>query len=255
MRLTLLGTGTSQGVPVIACSCEVCRSADPRDSHLRTSALLETDEGKNILIDIGPDFRTQMLVNRVEHVDAILLTHPHRDHVAGIDDIRPLNYMQKSAIDIYGNAFTLRVLKHDYAYIFAPHQYPGLPEAQLHEVESGKPFMAAGCQVLPLQVMHKDMPILAYRFGKLAYITDANYIGEQEMAMLEGVEVLVVNALRKEKHFSHFCLEEALHVVEQLHPRQAVLTHVSHEMGLYAEVAATLPQGVTIGTDGMTVEV
>ena len=254
MKLTLLGTGTSQGVPVIACNCEVCQSPDIRNRHLRTSALVETDEGKNILIDIGPDFRTQMLANDVSHIDAILLTHPHRDHVAGIDDIRPLNYYQKGAIDIYGNPFTLDVLKRDYAYIFAPHQYPGLPEARLHAVESGKPFVAAGQQVMPVAALHKDMPILAYRIGKLAYITDANYIGEPEMALLEGVEVLVVNALRKEKHFSHFCLDEALQVIERLHPRQAMLTHVSHEMGLYAEVVATLPQGVTIGTDGMSYE-
>ena len=252
MRLTFLGTGTSQGVPVIACHCRVCRSGDSRDRRLRTSALLEM-EGRNILFDIGPDFRQQMLREDVGHLDAILITHAHRDHVGGLDDIRSFNYVQHSKMNVYLNAEARHAIERDYHYIFEPHQYPGLPEADLHTVEA--PFTAAGVEVTPVKAMHKDLPVLGFRIGTLAYITDANYMAPEEMAKLKGVKVLVINALRREKHFSHYSLPEALEVIETVAPERAYLTHMSHEMGLHEEVSATLPPHVALAYDGLKVEI
>lgn len=252
MRLTFLGTGTSQGVPVIACHCRVCRSGDSRDRRLRTSALLEV-EGRNILFDIGPDFRQQMLREDVGRLDAILITHAHRDHVGGLDDIRSFNYVQHSKMDVYLNAEARFAIERDYHYIFEPHQYPGLPEADLHTVEA--PFRAAGVEVVPVKAMHKDLPVLGYRIGAMAYITDANYMAPAEIAKLKGVKVLVINALRREKHFSHYSLPEALAVIEEVAPERAYLTHMSHEMGLHEEVSATLPPHVALAYDGLKVEI
>ena len=252
MKLTFLGTGTSQGVPVIACHCRVCRSGDIRDSRLRTSALLTVDD-RNILFDIGPDFRQQMLREKVEHIDAILITHAHRDHVAGLDDIRSFNYVQHRKMEVYLNAEARHAIERDYHYIFEPHQYPGLPEANLHTVEG--PFTVGDIPVMPIKAMHKDLPVLGYRIGELAYITDANHIAPEEMAKLQGVKVLVINALRKEKHFSHYCLSEALEIIGKVAPERAFLTHMSHEMGLHAEISAELPAGVQLAYDGLKIEV
>lgn len=252
MRLTFLGTGTSQGVPVIACRCRVCRSGDSRDRRLRTSALLEV-EGRNILFDIGPDFRQQMLREDVGRLDAILITHAHRDHVGGLDDIRSFNYVQHSKMDVYLNTEARFAIERDYHYIFEPHQYPGLPEADLHTVEA--PFTAAGVEVVPVKAMHKDLPVLGYCIGAMAYITDANYMAPAEIAKLKGVKVLVINALRREKHFSHYSLPEALAVIEEVAPERAYLTHMSHEMGLHEEVSATLPPHVALAYDGLKVEI
>ena len=253
MKLTFLGTGTSQGVPVIACRCHVCRSVDERDRRLRTSALLTTDDGKHILFDIGPDFRQQMLRQKVESLDAIMVTHAHRDHVAGLDDVRSFNYVQHKNMDVYLNAIAKHALMRDYGYIFEHHEYPGLPEADLHEVDA--PFVAAGVTVVPVKAMHKDLPILAFRVGEMAYITDANHIAPEELEKLKGVKVMVINALRRQKHFSHFSLPEALEVIDEVQPEQAYLTHISHEMGLHSEVEKTLPEGVFLAYDNLEVEI
>lgn len=253
MKLTFLGTGTSQGVPVIACRCHVCRSVDERDRRLRTSALLTTDDGKHILFDIGPDFRQQMLRQKVESLDAIMVTHAHRDHVAGLDDVRSFNYVQHKNMDVYLNAIAKHALMRDYGYIFEHHEYPGLPEADLHEVDA--PFVAAGVTVVPVKAMHKDLPILAFRVGEMAYITDANHIAPEELEKLKGVKVMVINALRRQKHFSHFSLPEALEVIDKVQPERAYLTHISHEMGLHSEVEKTLPEGVFLAYDNLEVEI
>lgn len=255
MRLRFLGTGTSQGVPVIACPCRVCHSRDVRDSRLRTSALLTTDAGANILFDIGPDFRQQMLSAAVTHLDAILVSHAHRDHVAGLDDIRSFNYVQHRHMDLFLNAEARHAIERDYHYIFAPHDYPGLPEADLHTEDGSRPFAAAGVEVVPLRVMHKDLPILGFRVGPMAYITDANHIAPEELDKLKGVKLLVLNALRKEKHFSHFCLPEAIEVARQVGAASTYFTHISHDMGLYAEVEPQLPPSMHLAYDGLEVDV
>ena len=255
MQLTFLGTGTSLGVPVVACPCAVCHSSDWHDKHLRTSALVTTDSGNNILIDIGPDFRYQMLRASVTHIDSILITHAHRDHVGGLDDIRSFNYVQNQKMDIYCNHEARVAIERDYHYIFTPHQYPGLPEANLHELTGDEPFHAAGVDIVPIKAMHKLLPVLGYRIGGLVYITDANHIDTGEMAKMTDADVLVINALRKAKHFSHFCLPEALEIIAMVHPHEAYLTHVSHEMGFYAEVSKELPSNVHIAYDGLQIEV
>lgn len=255
MKITFLGTGTSQGVPVIACHCEVCSSHDPRDRHLRCSSLVTTDEGKNILIDIGPDFREQMLRHQVQHLDAILITHAHRDHVGGIDDIRSFNYVQHKAMDFYGNATALSTIVNDYHYIFEYHEFEGLPEATLHEVDGSAPFTAAGMEIVPVCGLHKTLPVLGYRIGQLGYLTDCNHILDSELSKLHGVDVLAIGALRKEKHFSHFCLQEALDAIQRVQPKQAFLIHVSHQMGLYAQVEKELPPNVHLAYDNLEVEI
>lgn len=254
MKLTFLGTGTSMGVPVIACQCAVCQSTDIHDKHLRTSALIETDTGENILIDIGPDFREQMLREKVMHLEGILITHAHRDHVGGLDDIRSFNYVQRRKMDLYCNREARIAIERDYHYIFDYHQFPGLPEAVIHELTGDTPFTVGDTEVIPIKAMHKDLPVLGYRIGRIGYITDANHIEPKELDKLLGVELLVINALRKTKHFSHFCLPEALEIIEKVSPREAYLTHVSHEMGLYSEVDRELPQHVHIAYDGLKIE-
>lgn len=238
----------------MACSCAVCHSTDWHDKHLRTSALVETNGGRNILIDIGPDFRYQMLREGVRHLDSILITHAHRDHVGGLDDIRSFNYVQNQKMEVYCNREAREAIERDYHYIFTPHEFPGLPEANLHELSGDSPFHAAGEEIMPIKAMHKLLPVLGYRIEGLVYITDANYISQSEMHKLENADVLVINALRKEKHFSHFCLPEALEIIAQVNPREAYITHVSHDMGFYAEVSKELPPNVHIAYDGLKVE-
>lgn len=256
MEILFLGTGTSQGVPVIGCPCSVCSSSDPHDKRLRTSALVIDSGDNNILIDIGPDFRMQMLTNNIRHIEGILITHAHRDHIGGLDDIRPFNWAQKQNMDLYGNSIALEAIKNDFHYVFEPHQYPGLPEATLHDVSDCKPFRIGATTVTPVNGMHKDLPILGYRLDddqgkKLAYLTDMNFINADELQKLQGLDVLVINALRKKKHYSHFSLAEALEVVASCNPKQCFLTHISHEMGRYSDVEQELPPNVHLSFDNL----
>ena len=251
-QLTFLGTGTSQGVPVIACPCAVCHSYDEHDKRLRTSAMLEID-GKVILLDAGPDFRQQMLRENVQRLDAILITHEHKDHTGGIDDVRAFNYVMCEPVDIFCEERARRSIINEYSYAFTDKKYPGVPEINLHTIDDN-PFMVAGLSIQPIRIMHFKLPILGYRIGRFAYLTDANYIPEESWAKLDGVEVLVVNALRKEKHLSHFTLNEAIDVINRINPKQAYITHISHQMGFHKEVQEELPNNIFLAYDGLRVD-
>ena len=258
MKLIFLGTGTSQGVPVIGCRCEVCRSKDERDSRLRTSAYLEVD-GTTIVIDAGPDFRQQMLRTGIRRLDAILLTHQHKDHTAGIDDVRAFNFVDFPTIHpmhIFGNDATIKTITKDFDYAFAVDKYRGVPVIELHTVTPDKVFEVAGVTVVPIEGSHSSpFRVLGFRIGALAYLTDFNAISEAEIAKLEGVDTLVVNALRWTKHSSHFSVAEALELIERVGPRRAYITHMSHEIGLHAEAERRLPRGVEFAYDGLEIEI
>lgn len=253
MRLTFLGTGTSQGVPVIACPCPVCQSDQEKDKRLRASVYVEVN-GVNILIDAGPDFRQQMLRESVKHLDGILLTHEHKDHIGGLDDVRAFNFVNRRPMDIYAEERVQDALKQEYAYVFAENRYPGVPEMNLFNVD-GYPFEINGVKIIPIRCFHYKMPIYGYRIGDLTYITDANFISEEEKEKIVGSKYIVINALRKQKHISHFTLGEALKLIEEFSPRKAFITHVSHQMGFHADIQAELPRNVSIAYDGLVVEI
>lgn len=252
MKFTFLGTGTSQGVPIIGCSCPVCSSQDSHDKRLRTAALIDY-KGITIAIDAGPDFRQQMLLANVKKLDAILLTHEHRDHVAGLDDVRAFNYLQKKPMDIWGEQRVLEAIQNEFSYVFADYKYPGSPEMNLHPI-NGSPFAVEGVIVVPIRAYHYKLPIFGFRIGDLTYITDANSVPDSEMQKIRGTEVLVLNALRKEKHISHFNLQEALAVIDKVKPKTAYLTHMGHQMGFYKDVEKELPSNVFLAYDGLTLE-
>lgn len=251
MKITFLGTGTSQGVPVIACECPVCNSADSRDKRLRTSLLAETG-GKILLFDAGPDFRQQMLREHVTRLDAILLTHEHKDHIAGMDDVRAFNYKSQDAVDIYAEERVQKAVRKEYSYVFSEYQYPGIPKMRLNEISENS-FSVKGVPVTPVRVFHYHLPVLGFRSGNFAYITDANYIPEESKEKLIGVKYLVVNALRKEKHISHFSLREAVDLIREISPKKAFITHISHQMGFHEQVAKELPTGIMLAWDGLSV--
>ena len=253
VKLTFLGTGTSQGVPMIGCDCAVCRSADRHDKRLRTSALVET-EGVRIVIDAGPDFRYQMLREDVRSIDAILFTHNHKDHTGGLDDVRAFNYFMDRAVDVYGEPYVLDTLRKDFDYAFVERKYPGAPEIVLHAIHGTAPFRVKGVEVVPVRGFHYKLPVLGFRIGCLCYITDMNRIEDDQIARIEGVDILVINALRHEKHLSHFTLDEALEVIGRVKPGRAYLTHMSHQFGKYADMKDRLPEGVYLAYDGLQVE-
>ena len=255
MRITFLGTGTSSGVPMIGCTCPVCRSLDYRDQRLRVSVHLEVD-GKSFVIDTGPDFRQQALRHRINHLDAVLFTHEHKDHTAGLDDIRAYNFRQQQEIPVFGEPRVLRQLQQEFAYIFAEHKYPGVPRVSLHAIElDNELFDVLGVSVLPLRALHHRLPVLGFRIGSFCYLTDANHISPETLDQMRGADVIVLNALRREQHISHFTLAEAIEILEDLAPKRGYLTHISHQLGRHAEVEAELPAFVRLAYDGLVISV
>ena len=249
MKITFLGTGTSQGVPVIACECETCLSEDHRDKRLRTSILLETDE-TILLFDAGPDFRQQMLREHVRKIDAIILTHEHKDHISGMDDVRAFNYKSQDAIDIYAEERVQKAIRKEYSYVFAEYQYPGIPKLRLNLIPDNSIYVKE-LKLIPIRVFHYRLPVYGFRVGNFAYITDANFIPEESKEKLYGVKYLVINALRKEKHISHFSLREAIDFIRQISPKKAFITHISHQMGKYEQVSRELPPEIILAFDGL----
>lgn len=254
MRVTFLGTGTSQGVPVIACHCPVCQSSDKKDNRLRSSILLEYN-GHHVVIDTGPDFRYQMLRQRVDRLDAVLMTHSHKDHVAGLDDVRAYNYQQQQSIPIYANKATHDALRKEFYYAFSEYRYPGVPQLELEEIHAAQAFELYGESIMPIEVMHFKMPVLGFRIGDFAYITDAKTISEESFELLAGVKVLVLNALQKEPHISHLTLEEALEVAKRIAPEKTYFTHISHRFGKHQDIQKELPDDIYVAFDNLVIDV
>jgi len=252
MRVEFLGTGTSQGVPLIACTCEVCTSSDSRDSRLRSSVLVQHPE-VHLVVDSGPDFRQQMLRAKVQRLDALVFTHGHKDHLAGTDDVRAFNYHQRKPMPIYADKAVQEALHREFYYAFQETRYPGIPELHLLEIDDS-PFSIQEVEVVPLPVMHLHMPVKGYRIGPFAYITDANYIPDATVDLLQGCEVLVLNALRRTEHPSHFTLDQAVAQAERIGAPRTYFTHISHQMGLHAEVEQLLPHGLFLAYDGLVLE-
>lgn len=252
MKVTLLGTGTSQGVPVIGCHCQVCRSTDMRDKRLRTSCMIE-DENTRVVIDTGPDFRQQMLSNQVDHIDAVLLTHEHKDHVGGLDDVRSFNFITRKAMPLYAEQRVMEAIKREFAYVFAANPYPGIPRLELHCFDE-IPFQIGSLLFQPIRAFHHKLPVYGFRVNNFAYLTDVKSIQEPEFEKLVGLDVLVINALRIDPHISHLNLYEALQIIERIRPQKTFFTHLSHLFGLHAEMEPVLAEGVFLGYDNLIIE-
>jgi phosphoribosyl 1,2-cyclic phosphate phosphodiesterase len=251
IKVTFLGTGTSGGVPMIACDCPVCTSEDKKDKRLRSSILVQS-ENTTLVVDSGPDFRYQMLRAQVKHLDAIVFTHPHKDHVAGLDDVRAFNFFSQQAMKVYASEMTQEVIIREFPYAFYESKYPGVPEIQLNTIATD-PFTVGDLQITPIMVWHLKMPVMAFRFGPFTYITDANRIEPEEKKKIKGSEVVVLNTLRKEKHISHFSLSEGVELAKELGAKQTYFTHISHQMGKHAEVDSELPPGINLAFDGLQI--
>ena len=250
MKITFLGTGTSTGVPEIGCKCEVCTSKDPRDWRLRTSVMVETGN-KRILLDCGPDFRWQMITNKIYHLDAVLISHEHYDHVGGLDDLRP--FCRQGGIPVYAEDNVAEAIETRIPYVFRANKYPGVPNLELHRIDLNS-FEAATIPIIPIRVMHGNLPILGYRIGNMAYVTDVKYLPEEEYDKLRGLDVLIITALRKEYHPTHETLDEALENIRRIRPKESYLIHMSHKIGLHAVVEKELPPHVHYAYDGLEVE-
>ncbi len=254
MDIEFLGTGTSLGVPLIGCHCKVCKSSNAKDHRLRSSLLIKT-ESQNFVIDSGPDFRQQMLRTGIERIDGILLTHAHYDHVGGLEDIRAFNFLQQKPLDIYAQDIVVNDIHKKYDYAFVPNPYPGVPQMSLHVIDSESPFQIGDTEIVAVQAMHAKLMVYGYRIGNFAYVTDANYIPKKEIEKLRNLDVLVINALRKSKHLSHFNVKQALEVVTEVQPKRTYFTHISHDMGLHSEVEKGLPANVYLAYDGLEVRI
>ena len=234
---------------MIACDCEICSSKNQKDKRLRSSILVQSEK-TTLVVDTTPDFRTQMLRENVKKLDAVLFTHPHKDHIAGLDDIRAYNFFQHKPMEVYANTLTQEALQREFYYVFAEKKFPGMPSIDLHTI-SDPPFLVGDIPVVPILVYHLKMPVLGFRFGKFTYITDANRIEDKEKAKIKGSEILVVNALRKKEHISHFTLQEAVNLVKELEIPTAYFTHISHQLGLYEEIEKELPENIHLAYDGL----
>jgi phosphoribosyl 1,2-cyclic phosphate phosphodiesterase len=252
VKVTFLGTGTSQGVPIIGCDCAVCTSPDSKDNRLRSSVLVETPEA-SIVIDTGPDFRYQMLRANVRKLDAVIFTHGHKDHTAGLDDIRAYNYFQQKPMDIYANEHTLDIIRKDFEYVFANRFYPGIPQLSLNTI-GNEPFSINSLEIIPIEVLHYKLPVLGFRIKDFTYITDANYIAPEELEKARGSKLLVLNALRHEQHVSHFTLSEAIEIANTVGAENTYFIHMSHQIGLHLEIESHLPPGMHLSYDGLTIE-
>lgn len=251
-KLTFLGTGTSQGVPMIGCHCGVCDSADARDKRLRSSVLVQY-EGLQLLVDAGPDFRYQMLREDIDHLDGILLTHNHKDHTGGLDDIRAFNYLEKRATHIYCEKYVEDSLRMEYSYAFAENKYPGAPDWKVHLIDEN-PFEVEGREIIPIRGKHFNLPVLGYRFGDIAYCTDMNRIPEVEFEKLKGLKHFIINCVRLGRHISHFSLEQAVEVAQRVGAQHSWLTHLSHQLPCYEDLVKMLPEGILPAYDGLTIE-
>ncbi len=250
MKVTFLGTGTSQGVPFIGCDCAVCSSPDPRDKRLRTSVWVDTPEA-SIVIDTGPDFRYQVLRANVRRLDAILFTHSHKDHVAGLDDVRAYNYHDGKAMEVYASLPTQEVLKREFSYVFSGDAYPGIPQINLHTI-SGEAFEINGLKVIPIRTLHYKMEVFGFRIGDFTYITDANFIAPAELDKARGSKAFVINALRHKEHISHYTLSEAMEIAKEVGAADSYFTHISHQLGMHLEIDSHLPPGMHLAYDGLT---
>lgn len=252
LKITFLGTGTSSGVPMIGCSCEVCTSKDKKDNRLRSSILVQS-ANTNVVVDSGPDFRYQMLRANVKRLDAIIFTHPHKDHIAGLDDVRAYNFFTHKAMEVYANSLTQEGLRREFAYAFTDKKYPGIPEININTIATDD-FIIGDIPITPVSVWHLKLPVLGFRFGKFTYITDANRIDDAEKDKIRGSEMVVLNALRKQKHISHFTLQEAVDMARELAVPQARFTHISHQLGKHEDVNKDLPAGLELAYDGLELQ-
>ncbi|HLU16817.1 MAG TPA: MBL fold metallo-hydrolase [Edaphocola sp.] len=253
MKITFLGTGTSQGVPMIGCDCPVCRSANPKDKRLRSSIWIQ-NEDTSVVIDTGPDFRYQMLRAHVRHIDGILYTHEHKDHVAGLDDVRAYNFWSKQDMNLYANAGTEAIIRKEFHYAFAKEPYPGVPQLNIIPLH-GQDVIIGSLRFQTIKVLHYKLEVYGFRVGDFTYITDANYIAPEEMDKIRGTKVLVLNALRYEKHISHFTVPEAVAIAQEINADQTYFTHMSHQVGLHDEVNASLPPKIALAYDQLCIEI
>ena len=254
MKVTILGSGTSQGIPVIGCYCEVCQSIDPRDKRLRVSVYIQTDNNKDLLIDCSPDLRQQFLANKIEHVDAVLLTHEHNDHMIGLDDLRPINFKQGAVLPFYAMPRVIKDVTERFNYVFRENPYPGGPRIETHVID-GDHINIAGVDIKCINIMHGRLPILGYRIDDFAYITDIKSIEEGQKLKLLGLKVLIISTLQIEKHFSHMNLEETLTLVAELKPETTFLTHMGHRLAKHEDLLKMLPENVYPAYDGMILHI